>query len=77
MERKQLKLRDVPVQVWDLLSEGGKSEAELVKATSGAGFNVPDLTQIGKPPFLSIQAAVPNLSKPNFATYPCAEICPN
>ncbi|CAL8470626.1 g10168 [Coccomyxa elongata] len=32
-------------QVWDLLSEGGKKEVELVKATSGAGFNVPDLAQ--------------------------------
>jgi hypothetical protein len=36
--------------VWDLLAEGGKTEAELVKATSGAGFNIPDLTQIGASP---------------------------
>ncbi|EIE22632.1 the Kifc3 motor domain in complex with Adp, partial [Coccomyxa subellipsoidea C-169] len=33
-------------QVWDLLAESGKKEVELVKATSGAGFNVPDLTQV-------------------------------
>ncbi len=40
---------DAVLQVWDLLSEGGKKEVELVKATSGAGFNVPDLAQAGEP----------------------------
>ena len=34
--------------MWDLLAESGKKEVELVKATSGAGFNVPDLTQVGE-----------------------------
>ncbi len=31
--------------VWDLLAPGGKRELELAK--SGAGFDLPDLTQIG------------------------------
>ena len=31
--------------VWDLLAPGGKRELELAK--SGAGFDLPDLTNIG------------------------------
>ena len=34
------------MQVWDLLAPGGKQELELAKSIGG--FDIPDLTQIGK-----------------------------
>lgn len=38
---------DDDLQVWDLLAPVGKQELELVKSIGG--FDIPDLTQIGKP----------------------------
>lgn len=52
--------------MWDLLSEPGKKEVELVKATSGAGFNVPDLTQVGERLFLFSPFLTPTESQSQF-----------
>ena len=49
-------------QVWDLLAPGGKQELELAKSIGG--FDIPDLTQIGKAllqPCMAIWAAVVNV----------------
>lgn len=47
------------IQVWDLLAAGGKKEVELVKATSGTGFNIPDLAQIGASSNLPLSHEIP------------------